>query len=64
LLADDQDFDTIPHFGRVKAARAEAAPQAAPPPIPPAPLTPVIAPRDTAARLPQRPARRAEPRLD
>jgi hypothetical protein len=64
VLTDDQDFDTLPQFNRLKTSRA-AAPmqQAAPPPIPPAPLTPIIPPRDQ-SRLPQRPARRTEPRLD
>jgi hypothetical protein len=65
MLADDQDFDTFPHFGRLKSARqaAQAATQQQPPPIPPAPLTPTPEPR-LAPRLPQRPARRTEPRLD
>jgi len=64
FVADDQDFDTLPQFNRLKSSRAAPPPppQAAPPPIPPAPLTP-MATRDH-PRLPQRPARRTEPRLD
>jgi hypothetical protein len=64
VMTDEQDFDTLPQFNRLKTARA-AAPvqQPAPPPIPPAPLTPMVEPRDH-PRLPQRPARRTEPRLD
>jgi hypothetical protein len=64
FVADEQDFDTLPQFNRLKTARAAPpAPQTVPPPIPPAPLTPRAAPRDQ-PRLPQRPARRTEPRLD
>lgn len=65
--ADDDDFDTLPQFNRLKSARAAPPVQpSAPPPIPPAPLSPGIAPRDQYAspRLPQRPGRRTEPRLD
>jgi hypothetical protein len=64
FVADEQDFDTLPQFNRLKTSRAAPPPppQAAPPPIPPAPLTPMVT-RDQ-PRLPQRPARRTEPRLD
>lgn len=65
FVADEQDFDTLPQFNRLKTGRTAPppAPQAAPPPIPPAPLTPMATPREQ-PRLPQRPARRTEPRLD
>jgi len=64
FVADEQDFDTLPQFNRLKSTRAAPppAPRPAPAPIPPAPLTP-MPPRDQ-PRLPQRPARRTEPRLD
>ena len=72
FVADEQDFDTLPQFNRLKTSRGvlpaplpvppPPPPQAAPPPIPPAPLTPMVT-RDQ-PRLPQRPARRTEPRLD
>jgi hypothetical protein len=65
--ADDDDYDTLPQFNRLKSARAStAAPQAAPPPIPPAPISAGTDPREKYAspRLPQRPGRRTEPRLD
>lgn len=65
MLADDQDFDTFLHFGRLKSARqaAQAETQQQPPTIPPAQLNPTPEPR-LAHRLPQRQARRTEPRLD
>jgi hypothetical protein len=65
FVADDQDYDTLPQFNRLKSTRPAPPPppQAAPPPIPPAPLTPMVTPREQ-PRLPQRPARRTEPRLD
>jgi hypothetical protein len=63
IMADEQDFDPLPHFGQLKSSRAaEAQQRPVAPPIPPAPLTPVVEPRT--ARLPQRPLRRTEPRLD
>jgi len=62
MLADDQDFDTFPHFGRLKAAQPTQTTQPAKP-IPPPPMTPTVEPR-LAPRLPQRPTRRSEPRLD
>jgi hypothetical protein len=63
VMTDDADFDTLPQFNRLKTSRATAPMPPAPPPIPPAPMTPIVPPRDQ-ARLPQRPARRTEPRLD
>jgi hypothetical protein len=64
VMTDEQDFDTLPQFNRLKTARATPpVQQPAPPPIPPAPLTPMVEPREQ-PRLPQRPARRTEPRLD
>jgi hypothetical protein len=63
MLADDQDFDTFPHFGRLKAAQQPTPTPQTTKPIPPPPMTPTIEPR-LAPRLPQRPTRRSEPRLD
>jgi len=65
MLADDQDFDSFPHFSRLKSTRQTTQPSITPQPnpIPPPPLTPTIEPR-LAPRLPQRPTRRTEPRLD
>jgi hypothetical protein len=60
---DDDPYE-IPNFSRMKSTRAaEPPPQPSYKPIPPAPLTPLASPRDT-PRLPQRPPRRTEPRLD
>jgi hypothetical protein len=68
--ADDGDaFDTLPNFGRHKPVQSQSQSfyedSRAAPPVPP-PLTPMVDPRDKpgAAKLPQRPARRTEPRLD
>jgi hypothetical protein len=61
---EDDDYD-IPNFTRMKSGRT-TAPEPQPPykPIPPAPLTPTTDPREKLTRLPQRPPRRTEPRLD
>jgi hypothetical protein len=58
---EDDPYE-IPNFTRMKSSRA-AEPEPAFKPIPPAPRTPLATPRDT-PRLPQRPPRRTEPRLD
>jgi hypothetical protein len=61
---EDDDYD-IPNFSRMKSGRTtDPQPQPTYKPIPPAPLTPAIDPRDKLTRLPQRPPRRTEPRLD
>jgi hypothetical protein len=61
---EDDDYD-IPNFSRMKSGRTtDPQPQPVYKPIPPAPLTPTIDPRDKLTRLPQRPPRRTEPRLD
>jgi len=63
-IEDESDFD-IPNFSRMKSGRTTAPePQPQYKPIPPAPLTPTSDPRDKLTRLPQRPPRRTEPRLD
>jgi hypothetical protein len=60
---DDDPYE-IPNFSRMKSSRtSEPQPQPSYKPIPPAPLTPLASARDT-PRLPQRPPRRTEPRLD
>jgi len=57
-----EDYDDVPNFNRVKAAQPRYEPV---PPIPPAPLTPLPRADDRLGpRLPARPARRTEPRLD
>jgi hypothetical protein len=61
-----EEYEELPNFGRLKTAQAQRYdPVPSIPPIPPAPLTP-LGPRDDGAgpRLPARPARRMEPRLD
>ncbi len=59
------DYEDVPNFNRVKAAQPRYDPVPAMPPVPPAPLTPVPARDDkTPPRLPARPQRRMEPRLD
>jgi hypothetical protein len=57
------DFDDVPNFGRIKQAQPRYDPMPSVPPIPPAPLTPVPRGEDK-PRLPARPQRRMEPRLD
>jgi hypothetical protein len=62
------DYDEVPNFNRVKSAQAKYDPKydpvpSIPPPLP-APLTPVPRREEPAARLPPRPGRRMEPRLD
>jgi hypothetical protein len=60
---DDDPYE-IPNFTRMKSSRTpEPQPQPSYKPIPPAPLTPLANTRVT-PRLPQRPPRRTEPRLD
>ena len=66
-LADDGDgFDPLPNFGKLKSSQAAYNEPRNAPPIPPPPMTPVVEPREKlgAPRLPQRPPRRTEPRLD
>jgi len=65
-FADDGDSFDLPNFGRQKSAQPFVNEPRSAPPVPPPPLTPAVAPRDKpgAPRLPQRPARRTEPRLD
>jgi hypothetical protein len=61
---EDDDYD-VPNFTRMKTGRTTTPePQPYYKPIPPAPLTPTSDPRDKLTRLPQRPPRRTEPRLD
>jgi len=63
---EDDPYE-FPNFNRPKTARPpEPAPQPPPTfrPVAPAPLSPAIDPRDKLSRLPQRPPRRTEPRLD
>jgi len=61
---EDDDYD-ITNFTRMKSGRTtDPQPQPQYKPIPPAPLSPAIDPRDKLTRLPQRPPRRTEPRLD
>jgi len=63
---EDDPYE-FPSFSRPKTA-APSDPTPTPPPtfrpITPATLSPTIDPRDKLARLPQRPPRRTEPRLD
>jgi hypothetical protein len=64
-FADDGESFDLPNFGRPRPAQPAAdEPRTAP--VPPPPMTPVVTSRDKpgAPRLPQRPARRTEPRLD
>jgi hypothetical protein len=63
----EEDPYEFPNFNRPKPARPpEPAPQPPPTfrPVAPAPVSPTIDARDKLARLPQRPPRRTEPRLD
>jgi len=64
---EDDPYE-FPSFNRPKAAPRQPEPAPQPPPtfrpITPAPLSPTIDPRDKLTRLPQRPPRRTEPRLD
>jgi hypothetical protein len=63
----EEDPYEFPNFSRTKPARPpEPAPQPPPTfrPVAPAPLSPMSDPRDKLTRLPQRPPRRTEPRLD
>jgi hypothetical protein len=61
-----EDYDDVPNFNRVKAAQPRYEPMPSIPPIPPAPMTPLTprAEERPGPRLPARPARRTEPRLD
>jgi hypothetical protein len=66
-FTDDADtFDQLPNFGTLKSSQKTYSEPVAAPPIPPPPLTPIVERRDRpeAPRLPPRPARRTEPRLD
>jgi hypothetical protein len=63
------EYEDVPNFGRLKAGQNSGGRTYDPvpniPPIPPAPLTPVPKRVDApVSRLPARPARRMEPRLD
>ncbi len=58
---EDDPYE-IPNFTRMKSSRTTEPPPSYKP-IPPAPLTPLTPTRDS-PRLPQRPPRRTEPRLD
>lgn len=61
---DEKPAYDLPNFGRPRPAEPSPAETRAAPPPPP--LTASVPPRDRqpAPRLPQRPARRTEPRLD
>jgi hypothetical protein len=63
---DGETFDSLPNFAKLKSSQQSYSEPRTGPPIPPAPYTPVVDPREKpgAPRLPQRPARRTEPRLD
>ncbi len=62
-FADDAEPFDLPNFGRPKTPPPSF--ENVRPSVPP-PITPVVEPRDRqpAPRLPQRPTRRTEPRLD
>jgi len=62
--ARGDEYDEVPNFNRVKSAQAKFDPAPSVPPPLPAPLTPVPRREEAAARLPPRPGRRMEPRLD
>jgi hypothetical protein len=64
---DDGDgFDPLPNFGMLKSSQPGYSEPRTSAPIPPPPFTPVVDPREKpgAPRLPARPTRRTEPRLD
>jgi hypothetical protein len=67
IPAEAESYDPLPHFDRLKSSR-KAFSETPAPPIPPAPavMVPVVPPREKPSneRLPARPARRMEPRLD
>jgi hypothetical protein len=70
VTQESDNYDPLPHFDRLKSSRKAFSETPAPPLVPPpapAILTPVVPPRDKPSggdRLPARPPRRMEPRLD
>jgi hypothetical protein len=67
-VVEEESFDPLPNFGRLKSSQKSFAETPAAPPVPPPPLTPYVEPREkplgAKPPLPARPVRRMEPRLD
>jgi hypothetical protein len=68
VVVEEESYDALPNFGRLKSSQKSFSEPPAAPPIPPPPFAPVVEPREkplgAKPALPPRPARRMEPRLD